>query len=42
MSNDCQTRSDRCITNDIRAESHGFTDMYETVENDMVMYGSEM
>jgi hypothetical protein len=39
-SNDRQARGDWGITNDIRADPHGFTGVYVSVEKDTVAYGS--
>jgi hypothetical protein len=38
VSNACQVRSGWSVTIDIRADSHGFTNMYESIENDTVAY----
>jgi hypothetical protein len=39
MSNDRQTRGGWGVINGIRADPHGFTDAYGSVEKDMVAYG---
>jgi hypothetical protein len=38
MSNASQVRSDWSVTIGIRADSHGFTNVYESIENDTVAY----
>jgi hypothetical protein len=42
MNNDRQARGGWGVTNGIRADPHGFTDAYESVEKDTVAYGSGM
>jgi hypothetical protein len=39
-SNDCQIQGVCGVTNGIRADPRGFTNAYESVEKDMVAYGS--
>jgi hypothetical protein len=39
-SNDCQARSDCGVTNGNRADPHGFTGAYGSIEKDTVAYGS--
>jgi hypothetical protein len=41
-SNDRQAQSDWGVTNGIRADPHGFTGAYESVEKDTVAYRSGM
>jgi hypothetical protein len=42
MSNEHQTQSDCGVINIIRADPHGFTSAYISIENDTVAYGSGM